>query len=83
MNPSYVILQIFHSESEAQQPVRGEPQPVRPADDEQSPGVPSQPSPRRPVRRPAWGSGTEQWSPLSLVQVKQGPALIGRELDCW
>ena len=50
-----IILQIFYSEGEAQQPVCGEPQPLWAADDEQSSNIPGQPLPRRALHRPARG----------------------------
>ena len=68
---SYInILQVFLSESEAQQPVRGEPQPVWAADDEQTSHIPGQPLPRRAPRRPARGSGTESRHGQSLSKSR-------------
>ena len=70
------ILQISYSEGEAQQPVRGEPQPVWVVDDEQSSHIPSQPAPRRPSLRPARGSGKDK----SVSEMSVGICSAGETL---
>ena len=54
----YFARQICLSEGEAQQPVRGEPEPVWPVDDQQNSNIPRQPLPRRTSHRGPRCSGT-------------------------